>query len=158
MKKLIILSVALFLIAASALTALILLPESRSTAEITYDEDAFGEYFRNYLFPMGNDPRCKHFLSYRSDRTTHTQLCIMQDGRPWGCDFVPITSPHEYEFQSIEGITCDEYGNIYHVLNVRCPICRQYQYRPLFRCKLNSPVCDGSCLGFSVGDRVEVGG
>lgn len=160
MKKKLLIIIPIVVILAAAATAFALqLPGEQQEAELVYNEEAFGEYFRKYLFTMGNDPRCKHFLYYkRVDEYTHVRICAMQDGRPWNCMWEPEYSPHEYLFVGINCTTCDDYGCVYHYLDLICSICPADDYHPYFRCKSNSPVCDGSCLGFSEGDIVEVSG
>ena len=158
MKKKLLIIIPIVVILAAAAAALTLLHKQHPKVQITYDDKAFGEYFQSHLFPIGHDPQCKHFLAYRYvDKYTHVQECIAQKGRPWGCDFEPVYSPHEYEFVGISDTTCNDYGHIYHILNIKCSVCRVAQYTPYVRCKLDSPTCDGSCLGLSVGDHVEVG-
>ena len=158
MRKALFIIISIVILAVAATVLFLLRPSERQEAEIEYNADAFGEYFKSHLFPIGRNPQCKHFLAYRYvDKYTHVQECIAQKGRPWGCDFEPVYSPHEYEFVGISDTTCNDYGHIYHILNIKCSVCRVAQYTPYVRCKLDSPTCDGSCLGLSVGDHVEVG-
>ena len=161
-KKLLIIIPIVVILAAAATALLLLLPGEQQEAELVYNEEAFGEYFRKYLFTMGNDPRCRHRLHIMCvDEYTHVQKCYLANGRQWKCQYVPVYLPHDYVFRGVRYTTFDDYGAVYHCLDVSCAVCNYsdypaYQYYPYFRCKLNSPGCDGSCLGFSEGDRIEV--
>ena len=158
MKKILLLIIPILAIVTAA-ALFILIPKRQPKAEITYSADAFGDYWAKYFFPMTQNQsyNCKHFLLYKKMGTEgHLQKCIRSENRGWDCDFEPIFSEHEWTFQSIYATSVDDYGCVYHILKIRCAVCGESQYRPCARCRLDSPECDGSCLGFSAGDAVEV--
>ena len=165
-KKLLII-IPIVVILAAAATALVLL-QKQQKVDVEYNADAFGEYWTKHFYTMGVDKNCKHLLvcSIYYDPVTnasdcHKTYCGKGVNKPWSCDFEPIIEKHTYVLQSIAGATNDDFGNVYHRIGLKCAYCtKQYfdHYDAMMKCKLNSPECDGSCLGLKIGDIVEVDG
>ena len=163
MKKKLLIIIPIVVILAAAAAALVLLPKQQKV-DVEYNADAFGEYWTKHFFTMCLDKNCQHLLRCipYNDPITHSSghktFCIRGSGKPWSCDFEPIIEKHTYVLQSIAGVTNDDFGNVYHKIGLRCTACSEIQMNAMMKCRLNSPECDGSCLGLKIGDVVEADG
>ena len=166
MKKKLLIIIPVVVILAAAATALLLL-QKQQKVDVEYNADAFGEYWAKHFFTMGVNKNCQHLIKCNIyyDPITHIdyhiKFCIKSNGKPWGCDYKPVVEEHTFVLQEIAGVTTDNFCNIYHRIGLKCAYCsKQYHntYDTMMKCKLNSPECDGSCLGLKIGDAVEVDG